>query len=447
MFNFNKIVKPNWCFNLLSELSVDTVLVDYEKLQLEDRMLIDFDNEYSCIEVSKLDAAYQALLKGILYNGSGNNFLFRDINPTVVDNYRFIKKYYHSFWVFYVFMIRLFTLRITIFDFIGVVSTFRIKRLKLFSKVKKYEEELEKYESVLLENAPRVSVIIPTLNRYEYLRDVILDLEAQDYKNFDVIIVDQSDPPIAQNFEGIDLDLKYIVQKDPALWRARNYAVKSSDASFFLLFDDDSRVSSDWIRQHLVCMDYFNADISSGVSIALVGAPVPQNYSFYRLSDQLDTGNVMIRRSVFEKTGLFDLQFEKQRQGDGEFGVRAFLNGFKNISNPRAKRLHLKVSVGGLRDMGHWDGFRPKSWLAPRPIPSVLYLTRKYYGNMAGLYLLLVHTPPSIFPYRFKKWPKLIYLMSFLIIPIFPIVIVQLIISWRKSSEMIKVGALIENLE
>ena len=34
--------------------------------------------------------------------------------------------------------------------------------------------------------------------------------------------------------------------------------------------------------------------------------------------------------------------------------------------------------------MGSWDAFRPKSILAPRPVPSVLYYYRKYFGNKAA---------------------------------------------------------------
>ena len=67
------------------------------------------------------------------------------------------------------------------------------------------------------------------------------------------------------------------------------------------------------------------------------------------------------------------------RMGDGEFGYRAYINGFKNISNPKAPRIHLKVSSGGLREMGSWDGFRPTKWFAPKPVPSVLYFFSKYF--------------------------------------------------------------------
>jgi len=63
---------------------------------------------------------------------------------------------------------------------------------------------------------------------------------------------------------------------------------------------------------------------------------------------------------------LFDEKFNGMRMGDGEFGMRAYTKGYKSISNPYAKRLHLKVSEGGLREMGSWDGFRPKKMVCPQ---------------------------------------------------------------------------------
>ena len=54
----------------------------------------------------------------------------------------------------------------------------------------------------------------------------------------------------------------------------------------------------------------------------------------------------MIKKKVFEKCSLFDEKFEKMRMGDSEFGVRAYLNGFKNISNPKSYREHLKIAKG-----------------------------------------------------------------------------------------------------
>ena len=265
-----------------------------------------------------------------------------------------------------------------------------------------------------------MSVVIPTLNRYEYLKDVLEDLERQEYTNFEVIVVDQSLPFQDEFYRKFNLKMKVVQQKKRALWLARNHAIEISEGEYILLFDDDSRVKSDWITNHLKCIDFFDADISSGVSISTVGAEVPKNYSFFRISDQIDTGNVLLKKQIFREIGLFDRQFEKQRMGDGEFGLRAYLNNYKNVSNPYAGRIHLKVGSGGLREMGSWDAFRPKKWFGPRPVPSVLYLFRKYYGTKLSLLSLLKTLPPAIIPYQFKKSKKGMILGFVLTVLFFP---------------------------
>jgi len=244
--------------------------------------------------------------------------------------------------VFYVFLIRLCSFKNPLTESKAWFKTRFIKRLNyLQDPIQNKKWDVDKYKA-----NKKVTIIIPTLNRYLYLKDGLKDLEQQTHTNFEVIIVDQSEPFQQQFYDQFSLDLMVINQKEKALWMARNTAIENANSDLLLLYDDDSRVKKDWIENHLRCLEFFNASISSGVSISQSGAEVPTNYSFFRVSDQLDTGNVLIKKEVFQKIGLFDRQFEKQRMGDGEFGLRAYLEGFLNISNPRAGRLHLKVGSG-----------------------------------------------------------------------------------------------------
>ena len=253
-------------------------------------------------------------------------------------------------------------------------------------------------------------------------------------------------PYQAEFYNDFNLDLKAQYQEEKALWLARNTAIKQSKGEYILLFDDDSRVDSDWISQHIKTLDFFSADISSGVSISKVGDKVPDHYSYFKISDQLDTGNVLLKKAVFKDIGLFDRQFEKQRMGDGEFGLRALLNGYKNISNPYAKRLHLKVGSGGLRDMGSWDAFRTKNLFQPRPIPSVLYFYRRYFGIKLSLLSVLRTVPISVVPYKYKSNKPMLILSSIIALLLFPLIIIQILKSWRLASKKLKEGPKIELL-
>src|SRR5690606_25516887 len=333
-------------------------------------------------------------------------------------------------WSIYILIFRLFTFHNPIREVLAYLKTRGVKR-ENFSKSFIRYDQYESFESELIREQPLVSVIIPTLNRYEYLKDVFKDLEAQTYTNFEVIVVDQTDDFREDFYKGWNLDIRFWYQEEKALWKARNEAIKSAKGEYILLYDDDSLVENDWIAQHLKTLDFFDADLSSGVSLSTVGAEIPENYSYFCWSSQLDTGNVLLKKDIFRKIGLFDRQFEKQRMGDGEYGLRAYLAGYKNISNPRAKRIHLKVSQGGLRQMGSWDGWRPKKWNAPRPVPSVLYLSRKYFGTKLSMLMILTNVFPSYIPYKFKR-NRYLKLLSFLLIPfLLPLILFQVMKSWN----------------
>jgi hypothetical protein len=96
--------------------------------------------------------------------------------------------------------------------------------------------------------------------------------------------------------------------------------------------------------------------------------------------------------------------------------------------------------------MGSWDAYRPKKIFAPRPIPSVLYLIRKYFGRDAALLNILFNTIPSLVPYRFKR-NRFIHLIGIILTTSFlPFVIFTVVKSWRISTNMLKEGSKIEKL-
>lgn len=440
-FKFLTYLQPTQYFRLFqtSGASVFPQVEALPELVLEQLL---YDESYESEHARDYDLSWQAIQNGYI----GPAATYTHFKPVSLrDNYLFIRKQFHPVWVFYVLICRLCTFHNPFKEIQAWVATAKTKRVAPVTGLP--YDAWSHYKSQLLEQAPLVSVVIPTLNRYKYLKDVLEDLENQDYNNFEVLIVDQSEPFQQDFYTSFNLDLKVTCQKEKALWLARNTAIKEAKGEYLLFFDDDSRVNSDWVRQHLKCLDFFKADLSSGVSISQVGAKVPNNYGFFRISDQLDTGNVLIKKDVFRSIGLFDRQFEKQRMGDGEFGLRVYLQGYLNVSNPFAKRLHLKVNSGGLRELGSWDGFRPKKWFSPRPVPSVLYFYRKYYGNRSARLALLKIVPSSIMPYRYKSSPSLMLLGALLSVFITPFILFQVYSSWQLADKKINEGDKIERLQ
>ena len=442
-YQFMKYLRPIWYFHLKPNNSCN-FWPDYQSLNNEQKKIINYDNNYSNKKISNWDASYQALLKGIVVKNIQGPKL-QDIDICAIDIYNFVRKYNKSFWVYITFFQRIFLLNNPFSELFAIWKTRKIKNINIYANNYNYSD-YQNYSSDLLKKNPNIIIIIPTYNRYDSLFSVLTDLNEQKYTNFKVMIIDQSNPYNHKFYNELDDRYTVIRQNEPALWQARNRGVINLKSDYYLFLDDDTRVESDWIIEHIKCLDYFKADISSGISISQIGSKTPANYSFFRLSDQIDTGNVMIKRDVFKECGLFDEQFEKMRMGDAEFGLRSYIKGFKNISNPFASRLHLKDSKGGLRDMGHWDVVRSKKFMSPRPIPSALYFYRKYWGNKAAMLSCVISVPFNLLPYKYKRQsfsPLLSFILFILFSPLFIMLVIK---SWIKSTKMLSEGEKITTL-
>ncbi len=430
MFNFIKYIQPLWYYRLASRMP-HTVLLGEKELDKLVKVGRIFRGQYGNEEITYLDLAYQALQIGCIPAQSNRSYIQNTAVDGVSDNYRFVFRHFGWGKALYVLFWRIIGFKNPIREIYSFLTNHesKISLANLETEENRFRGELNA--------APRISVIIPTLNRYEYLKDVLSDLEKQTYKNFDVWICDQSDDYKEDFYKAWNLDLHVFKQAEKALWRARNRCVEDSDGEYLLFFDDDSRVESNWIQKHLeVSLEGY---ISAGITDTLTGGGRGQKSDYYHMSEMLDTGNVMIKRSVFETAGVFDEKFERMRMGDGEYGLRCLLHGFPIVSNPHAGRVHLKGESGGLRQMGAWDAIHSIGLFKPRPIPSSLYLARKHFDNETALIYGLSQLPKSMIPYRFKgsgMLKKVPYLFGgFLLCPI---LLFTFWMSWRKSTEMLR---------
>lgn len=444
IFSFLKYIKPIWYYNL--KPIQDYAYFPTEEQLKEKGLDLKKDLQYKSQESQNRDLAYRAFQMGFISNKPKKGIdIWQEIQLPVADEYRFIRKNYHKAWSLYILIFRLLILKNPFREISGYFKSKSTKRENYSKNFIPYQE-YQSFQSELIKENPLVSVIIPTLNRYEYLSVVFKDLENQTYKNFEVVVVDQSDNFDENFYKNRNLNLRFWNQPEKALWKARNEAIKSARGTYILMSEDDVRIPENLIENHLKTIDFFKADVSCGVFFP-EGSSIPKERSYFKYAEQFATGNALLNKELFKKVGLYDRQFEKQRMGDGEFGLRLYTNGFKLVSNPIAYCVDVKAPEGGLRVAGgSWDAWRPKKWYDPRPVPSVLYLSRKYFGNKLSMLMMIHSVTPSIVPYQFKR-NKLLKLLSVFSLPIlFPLLIFQMYKSWKLASQKLQEGAKIDQL-
>ena len=89
---------------------------------------------------------------------------------------------------------------------------------------------------------PKVSVVIPTFNRAEFLRTAIMSVLNQTYNDFEIIVVDDNSSDhthqVVKSFK--DDRIKYfhhVINLGPAA--ARNTAISASNGDYLAFLDDD----------------------------------------------------------------------------------------------------------------------------------------------------------------------------------------------------------------
>lgn len=171
-----------------------------------------------------------------------------------------------------------------------------------------------------LSATPRASVIIATRDRPDTLPDAVASALANDYPAFDVTVVDQSAGDACEMalapMRG-DSRLRYIRSATTGASSGRNAGIRATTGEILLITDDDTRVPVDWIARHVAT--YQRHQDVAAVAGALVPAfdPSPGMIPSYlptasrlvRTAHPVTVvygGNLSLRRSALERTGLFD---------------------------------------------------------------------------------------------------------------------------------------------
>src|SRR5690606_12480747 len=128
-------------------------------------------------EARQRDLAWRAFQSGFISKDEEPGLgVWEPILLPVIDEYRFIGKNFSKFWVLYVLVVRLLSLKNPFREIASYFKTQRVQR-ETFVKHHVRHTNYDTFESGLIKDNPLISVIIPTLNRYEYLKDVFKDLE------------------------------------------------------------------------------------------------------------------------------------------------------------------------------------------------------------------------------------------------------------------------------
>ncbi|KAA3622345.1 MAG: glycosyltransferase [Proteobacteria bacterium] len=170
---------------------------------------------------------------------------------------------------------------------------------------------------------PRFSITIPTLDRHEKLRRLLDLLTRQREKDFEVIVVDQSDQPYERPNPG--LDIKVLHSSIKGSCRARNLAARVARGRILVMTDDDCEPGENWLREATAVLDNTEyVGLEGRIVSERIDDPGWRSVHNYG-SESIGylTCNLFVRADAFERVGGFDERFDEYDfRYDTDFGWR-----------------------------------------------------------------------------------------------------------------------------
>ena len=261
----------------------------------------------------------------------------------------------------------------------------------------------------------RVSVVLPTIDRYPYLNKAIDGLRRQTVQPLEILVVDQSTIPEDISAAASGLPLTLMRQPTPGQCASRNRALMEAKGDYFLFLDDDVTLPPDLIERHLATLQSLGADACVG-RVDELGSPLmPESERHVQVADGFPGGNTLVKREALLRSGLFDMAYDQRPRADGDLGMRVYLSGALIVYDPRFGVLHHRAPRGGLRTHGvrAQTASSRKQTIKHLNLPnaSELYLATRYFSPEQAREALWLRATSTLFAggSRFKRLSKLGY--------------------------------------
>jgi glycosyltransferase involved in cell wall biosynthesis len=363
-----------------------------------------FETDYLSAQMMALDYGYNGLCyKGIiplyvkgLYAADLENF-----SIPLIDKYGFfIKNFKPSHAVYMLYRIGLFKPNHWL-AFFKAKRRFQLKSEDQLFPPRKLNE---------IQGKPSISYIIPTMLRQDFTVTLLNDLANQSYLVSEVIVVDATpiDKRDASLYDASKYPFKVIFkwQETKGSCRARNEAIELCTGDYIIFGDDDVRLPSDFVENHIRLLQTYNAVACNGLDIQADNQS--QNLEDLQVkikklgerrwkvgaSHTFSNANSCVRRDYVNQLVGNDINYDGGYGEDNDFGLSIVKLGAVVLQNPFSANLHLKPQVGGYRFWGNqakikgktrktqpWELDEPVKNIIPVPSPTIVYDILKHYNK------------------------------------------------------------------
>lgn len=399
---------PTWM------MSSDLGGIHAETLNFLPINFINKNFDYFLLSIAKL-----GMPKG-LFCYSDPNLLVDNYNESLSANeeprdilYRFVSQHYKWFWIYILFFFDLRKKNFSAISSILKALAFRRRKLFLTSAI-----SLNNYK---VPSSIQIDVIIPTLGRKVFLKNVLDDLKVQTVLPKRVIIIEQNENKGDTELDYLNsvnwpFEIVHRLIDQTGACNARNLALTLVESEWVFFCDDDIRFNSDLIQNAIGRGLAFHPNVIMANCLTK-NQILKQEFNFVHQTGIFNSGAAFARSAVLRDT-YFRLELEHGFGEDFDFGMQLRKKGHDVIFCPMLQVNHLKAPIGGFRKPHTFMWNNEK--IQPKPSPTVMftilkYKTKQQRASYKVFYLLSLwwkSTPLNIMRYYIlfeKQWARSIF--------------------------------------
>lgn len=199
-----------------------------------------------------------------------------------------------------------------------------------------------------------ISIIIPTLNRKDSLKQTLLSLQNQNFlsSKYEIIICDDikskdgTEELVKEYIKSHDLNIKYFKIKPnlPGPAAARNFGVNKAEGKIIGFIDDDCIAFPDWISTAMEIYENQNVDIIQGMVLPRYPEfkwsnllKIPRGVIHTQDNGFYVTANLFVSKEIFIDVGGFE---ETLKWGEDTDLVYRLLKKGHNIFFSKSTRIY-----------------------------------------------------------------------------------------------------------
>ena len=205
---------------------------------------------------------------------------------------------------------------------------------KWFKKIAK-PRVIKKSLTEVRGETPLVTCIMPTANRSEFIPSAIGNFLKQNYRNKELVIVDDGKNSVKHLIPDNSIIKYYYSQNSMKIGLKRNIACQRAEGEFIIHLDDDDWYAEDWISHEVKAIQESNADIV-GINQVQFFSPTLNEYWMIKNSNSkrpwLTGASLIYHKSFWLAHPFKDLQIGEDddyiRNNNAKIFAHSYYEGF-----------------------------------------------------------------------------------------------------------------------